>query len=128
MADIRAFVFVTSCKNRRAPLRTDPVEWNVLARIGRPLKLEVERIDGTDRRFAPGHGLSGSSLRARRVHELRIFSRQARRTGQSLGPGYHFAGDLRSPLSTVGRDFEGNPSALHSPKLPAFGEQRSDES
>jgi hypothetical protein len=28
---------------------TDPVERDVLARIRRPLKLEAERIDGTDR-------------------------------------------------------------------------------
>jgi hypothetical protein len=49
----------------------------VLARIRRPLKLVAERIDGTDRRFAPGHELPGFGLGARRVHELRIFSRQA---------------------------------------------------
>src|SRR5262249_10404012 len=28
----------------------------------------------------------------------------------------------------VGRDLEGDPRALHAPELPAFGEQRSDES
>jgi hypothetical protein len=32
----------------REPSWTCPVEWDVFARIRRPLKLEAERIDGTD--------------------------------------------------------------------------------
>jgi len=39
----------------------------------------------------------------------------------------HF-GDLRSPLGEVRRDLEGDPRTLHAPQLPAFGEQRSDDS
>ena len=113
---------------KREPLWTGPVEWDVFARIRRPLELVAERIDGTDRRFAPSHELSGSGLGARRVHELRIFSRQARRAAQGRGPGLHFAGDLRSPLGAVGRDLEGDLRPLHATQLPAFGEQRSDES
>ena len=58
----------------------------LLARICHPVKLEAERIDGTDRRFAPGHELPGSGLGARRVHELRIFSRHTRRAGQKRWP------------------------------------------
>src|SRR5262245_1699214 len=112
----------------RETSRTGPVERDVLARIRRPLKLEAERIDGADRCFAPSHELSGPGLGARRVHELRIFSRRARRAGQGFGPGLHLAGDLVSPLATVGRDLERDPRALHAPQLPAFGEQRSDES
>src|SRR5262252_6599486 len=46
---------------------TGPVERDVLARIRRPLKLEAERVDGTDRRFAPGHELSRPGFGARRV-------------------------------------------------------------
>src|SRR6266404_5652980 len=115
-------------EKRRVPSWTRPVERDVFARIGRPLKLEGERIDGTDRRFAPSHELPGSGLGTRRVHELRIFSRQARRAGQGLGPGLHFAGNLRSPPGAVGRDLEGDPRPLHAPDLPAFGEQRGDES
>ena len=30
-------------------------------------------------------------------------------------------------MSTVGRDFEGDPRPLHTPGLPTFGEQRGDE-
>jgi len=56
-------------------LWTGPIERNVFARIRRPLKLVVERIDRTHHRFAPGHQLSWSGLRAGRIHELRIFSR-----------------------------------------------------
>ena len=113
---------------RGEPSRTGPVERDVLARIRRPLKLIAERIDGTDRRFAPGHELSGSGLGARRVNELWIFSRQTCRAGQGLGPRLHFAGDLRSPIGAVGRDLEGDLCAFHAPHLPAFVEQRSDES
>ena len=39
----------------------------------------------------------------------------------------HF-GDLRFPLGEVRRDLEGDPRTLHAPQLPAFGEQRSDDS
>src|SRR5262245_60852990 len=101
---------------------TGPVERDVLARIRRPLKLEAERVDGTDDRFAPGHELSRPGLGARRVHQLRIFSRQTCRAGQSLGPGLHFAGDLGSPLGAVRRDLERDPRALYAANLPAFGE------
>src|SRR5262249_42529996 len=93
-----------------------------------PLELIAERVDGTDDRFAPGHELSGSGLGARRVHQLRIFSRQTRRASQCLRPGLHFSSDLRSPPGTVRRDLEGNPRALDTTDLPAFGEQRGDES
>src|SRR6516165_6311984 len=113
---------------RGEPSRTDPVERDVLARIRRPLEFVAECIDGTDRRFAPGHELSGSGLGTRRVHQLRIFSRQAGRAGQGLSPGLHFAGDLRSPLGAVGRDLERDARALDAPDLPAFREQRSHES
>jgi hypothetical protein len=34
--------------------RTGPVERDVLARIGGPLELEAEGIDGVDSRFGPG--------------------------------------------------------------------------
>src|SRR5262249_58164152 len=44
------------------------------------------------------------------------------------GRGVNVGGDVRSPLGTVGRDLKGDPRALHAPQLPAFGEQRSDES
>src|SRR6266536_1366568 len=47
---------------------------------------------------------------------------------KALPPGLHFTCDLDSPLGAVGRDLEGDPRALHAPELPAFGEQRSDES
>ena len=47
---------------------------------------------------------------------------------RAVGPGLHFASDLRSPAGAVGRDLEGNARALYAPQLPAFGEQRSDES
>jgi hypothetical protein len=59
---------------------TGPIEWNVLARISRPL--ETERIDGTRDRLAQGYKLPGSSLRTGRVHELGIFARQTRRASQ----------------------------------------------
>src|SRR5262249_51524344 len=95
---------------------TGPIERNVLARIRCPLKLEAERIDGTRHRLAPGYKLSGSGFRAGWVHELRIFSRQACRASQSLGPGLHFARDFCSPLSTVGRDLIGDPRTLRTPK------------
>ena len=91
---------------------TGPIERHVLARIRRPLKLEAERIDGTHHRLTPGYNLSGSGFRAGRVHELRIFSRQACRASQSLSPGLHFARDFCSPLSTVGRDLIGDPRTL----------------
>src|SRR5882762_240856 len=35
-------------EKRRVPSWTRPVERDVFARVGRPLKLEGERIDGTD--------------------------------------------------------------------------------
>src|SRR6516165_10465352 len=107
---------------------TGPIERNVLARIRYPLKLEAERIDGTHHRLAPGYKLSGSGFRAGRVHELRIFSRQACRASQSLSPGLHFARDFCSPLSAVGRDLIGDPRTLRTPKFPTFREQCSDES
>src|SRR5215468_1718260 len=97
---------------------TGPIERNVLARIRCPLKLEAERVDGTHQRLTPGYKLSGSGFRAGRVHELRIFSRQACRASQSLGPSLHFACDFCSPLSTVGRDLIGDPRTLRTPKFP----------
>jgi hypothetical protein len=69
-SNICAWARATRCKR----LWTRPIERNVLARIRRPLKLEAKRINRTHRRFAPSHKLSGSGLRAGRVHELRIFS------------------------------------------------------
>ena len=81
----------------------------------------------TDRRLAPGHELRAwSGLAAGRVHELRVFPRQARRSRQRLRPGLHLSSDLRSPVGAVGRDLERDPCALHSTNLAAFGEQRSD--
>src|SRR5262249_43493216 len=118
--------FGASAKRRELSW-TGPVERNVLARIRCPLKLEAERIDGTHHRLTPGYKLSGSSFRAGRVHELRIFSRQACRASQSLGPGLHFARDFCSPLSTVGRDLIGDPRTLRTPKLPTFRKQGGDE-
>src|ERR1700730_10528314 len=113
---------------RRQASWTGPVERDVLARVHRPLKSVAERVDGTDRRFTPGYELSGSRLGAGRVHKLRIFSRQAGRASQGLGPSLHFAGDLHSPLGAVGRDLKAYPSALHAPHLPASSEQGRDES
>src|SRR5262249_50899835 len=107
--------------------RTGPIERNVLARIRCPLKLEAERIHRTHQRPAPGYKLSGSGFRAGRIHELRIFSRQACRASQSLGPSLHFACDFCSPLSAVGRDLKGDPRTLRTPKLPTFREQCGDE-
>src|SRR5262249_29024950 len=113
---------------QREPSRTRPVERNVLARVHRPFELEAERIDRTDRRLAPGHDLPGTGLGAGRVHELRIFSRQAGRPGQTLGPRLHLAGDLGSPAGAVRRDLERDPRALDATDLPAFGEEPRDES
>jgi len=59
---------------------TSPVERDVLARI---------RIAGTHRWFAPGHELSRPGLGARRVHQLRIFSRQTCRAGQERAAAMH---------------------------------------
>ena len=56
------------CEKRRDPSWAGPVERDVFARICRPLKLVAERMDGTDRRRAPGHELPRSGLGARRVH------------------------------------------------------------
>ena len=64
--------------------------------------------------------------RSRRVHELRICPRQARRPRQRFRPGLHLSRDLRPPVGAVGRDLESNPGALHPANLPAFREQRSD--
>jgi hypothetical protein len=114
-------LFVARCK--RCELSwPSPIEWNVFARIRRPLEFEAERIHATHDRLTPGHKLSGSGLRTRRVYELRIFSRQACRASQGLGPRLHFARDLRSPLSAVGRDLEGDPRPLRAAELPTFGE------
>src|SRR5262249_35158945 len=112
----------------REPSRTRPVERNVLARVHRPFELEAERIDRTDRRLAPGHDLAGTRLGAGRVHELRILSRQARRPGQGLGPTLHLAGDLGSPAAAIRCDLERDARALDAADLPAFGEERGDES
>ena len=71
---------------RREQSRTRPLERDVLARIGRPLKLVAEGIDGADRRFPPGHDLSGSGLGAGQVDQLWILSRRARQSGQGLRP------------------------------------------
>src|SRR5262249_20687553 len=97
-------------------------------RIDQPLKLVAERIDGTDRRFAPGDELSRPCLGARWVDELGGLPREARRAGQGFGPRLHFAGDLRSPLRAVRCDLEGHPRALHAPNLSALSEQTGDES
>ena len=40
---------LSSARKRHETSWTGPVERDVLARICRPLKLEAERIDGTDR-------------------------------------------------------------------------------
>src|SRR5262245_6071771 len=102
-----------------------PVEGDVLARIRRPLELIAECIHGADRRLAPSYELwAGSCLAARRVHELRILSWQARRSRQRLCPRLHLSRDLRSPVGAVGRNFERDPRALDSAKLPAFGKHR----
>src|SRR6202022_1345935 len=113
---------------RRQASWTGPVERDVLARVHRPLKSVAERVDGTDRRFTPGYELSGSRLGAGRVHKLRIFSRQAGRASQGLGPSLYLARDLHSPLSPGGRDLKADARALDAPPLPAFGEQCRDES
>src|ERR1043166_5360400 len=110
-----------------AILGTGPVERDVLARIGRPLEFEPERIDRTDGRFAPGHDLSRPGLGARRVDELRILPGQTGRAGQGVGPGFHLAGDLGAPICAVGRDLKSDPRALHAANLPAFGEQPGDK-
>src|SRR6266513_253468 len=47
---------------RREPSRPGPVERDVLARVGCPLELVAEGVDGANRRFAPGHDLSGSGF------------------------------------------------------------------
>jgi hypothetical protein len=39
-----------------------PIERDVLARIRYPLEFEPERINGADRRLAPGHNLSGAGF------------------------------------------------------------------
>src|SRR3989454_10076971 len=93
--------------------RASPVERNVLAGTRRPLEFVTKRVDGTDRRLAPGYELwAGSCLGAWRVHELRILSRQACRSRQRLCPGLDLPGDLRSPVGAVGRDLECDPCAL----------------
>src|SRR5262249_43520765 len=119
---------ITDGSLRHEPSWTRPVEWDVLTRIRRPLELVAKRIDGTGSRFAPGHKLSGSGLAARRIHELRIFSRNARWASQGLGPGLYFASNLRPPLSAVGRDLESDPRTLDASDLSALSKQRSDDS
>src|SRR5215831_4507430 len=105
-------------------LRASPVERDVLARIRRPLELVAERIHGADRRLAPSYELrAGSCLAAGRVRELRILSRQARRSGQRLRPRLHLARDFRSPVGVVGGNLEHDPCALDSTTLPASGKQ-----
>ena len=95
--------------------RAGPVEGDVLARIRRPLKFVAERIDGADRGLAPSHQLwAGSCFAAGRVHELRIFSWQARRSRQRLGPSRHLADDLDSPVGDIWRDLERDPGTLDS--------------
>ena len=54
-----------------------PVERDMLARIGCPLELEAEGVDGADRRFAPRHDLSGSGFGTGWVHQLWILPRHA---------------------------------------------------
>src|SRR4029079_16429844 len=77
--------------------------------------------------ICPSHELSWTGFGARRVHELRLFSRQTRRAGQRLGPGFDFASDLGTPLSAVRRNLEGNARALYAADLAAFGKQRCDK-
>ena len=69
----------------------------------------------------------GAGLGARRVHELGIFSRQTRRASQGLGPGFNFADNLGSPLSTIGRNLEDDPRTLNAANLAAFSKQCCDE-
>src|SRR5262249_30800188 len=72
-----------------------PVERDVLARARRPLELVAEGIHGADGRLAPRDELTaGARLATRRVRELRILSRQARRPRQRLCPGLHFSRNL----------------------------------
>ena len=54
--------------------------------------------------------------------------RHARWAGQSLSPGFDFARDLGSPIGAVRCYIKNDPRTFNASDLPAFGEQRSDES
>src|SRR6185503_15271626 len=105
---------------------TGPVKWNVFARVRRPAELVAKRINRTVDRFSPGDDLSRPGLGARRIDELRIFVRRARRPGQRLGPGLDLAGNLGPPTGTIRRDLECDPRAFDAADLPAFSKQRAD--
>src|SRR5262249_48207656 len=78
-----------------------PVERDVLARLACPVPAEAVGIHLVVGGLAPGSNLPRSHLGAGWVKKLDSLSGRCHRTGECLGRGHHFAGDLGTPIGKV---------------------------